>query len=222
MGVNPNFVISATFMIGAALAALAGVMMRRQLRQRALLPWASSPGLKAFTAAVLGGIGNLGRRHGRRRAAGPHRSTGRRLHRRPDRRRVRLELPGRVRLHRADPRADVASVGPAWANVSPTAPEESACHGHSSQPSTVARTIPNGRPRRSRCWHPPAGACSAFVIGTAGGNYWVRVLDIALLYVHAGAGPEHRGRLRRPAGPGLHRVLRGGRLPVRAARVRRT
>ena len=29
---------------------------------------------------------------------------------------------------------------------------------------------------------------------------------------HAGAGPEHRGRLRWPAGPGLYRLLRRGRL----------
>ena len=59
MGVNPDRVISATFMIGAVLAAIAGVM------------WAANygtvqhsmgflPGLKAFTAAVFGGIGNLG------------------------------------------------------------------------------------------------------------------------------------------------------------------
>ncbi|WP_290872924.1 branched-chain amino acid ABC transporter permease [Aquabacterium sp.] len=59
MGVQPDKVISATFMIGAGLAALAGVM------------WAANygsvqhtmgflPGLKAFTAAVFGGIGNLG------------------------------------------------------------------------------------------------------------------------------------------------------------------
>jgi branched-chain amino acid transport system permease protein len=58
MGVKPDTVISATFIIGAVLAALAGVM------------WASNygtvqhgmgflPGLKAFTAAVFGGIGNL-------------------------------------------------------------------------------------------------------------------------------------------------------------------
>jgi branched-chain amino acid transport system permease protein len=58
MGVQPDRVISATFIIGAVLAALAGVM------------WASNygtvqhsmgflPGLKAFTAAVFGGIGNL-------------------------------------------------------------------------------------------------------------------------------------------------------------------
>jgi branched-chain amino acid transport system permease protein len=58
MGVKPDVVISATFVIGAILAAIAGVM------------WAANygtvnhtmgflPGLKAFTAAVFGGIGNL-------------------------------------------------------------------------------------------------------------------------------------------------------------------
>ncbi len=58
MGVKPDTVISATFVIGAVLATIAGVM------------WASNygtvqhtmgflPGLKAFTAAVFGGIGNL-------------------------------------------------------------------------------------------------------------------------------------------------------------------
>lgn len=59
MGIRPDVVISATFIIGAMLAAIAGVM------------WASNygtvqhamgfmPGLKAFVAAVMGGIGNLG------------------------------------------------------------------------------------------------------------------------------------------------------------------
>ena len=58
MGVRPDHIISATFVIGAALAAIAGIM------------WAANygtvqhsmgfmPGLKAFTAAVFGGIGNL-------------------------------------------------------------------------------------------------------------------------------------------------------------------
>ena len=58
MGVKPDFIISLTFVIGASLAAIAGIM------------WALNygtvqhtmgflPGLKAFTAAVFGGIGNL-------------------------------------------------------------------------------------------------------------------------------------------------------------------
>jgi len=59
MGVNPNFVISATFMIGSALAALAGVMIASEYGN-AHFYMGFLPGLKAFTAAVLGGIGNLG------------------------------------------------------------------------------------------------------------------------------------------------------------------
>ena len=59
MGVNPNFVISATFMIGSALAALAGVMIASEYGN-AHFYMGFLPGMKAFTAAVLGGIGNLG------------------------------------------------------------------------------------------------------------------------------------------------------------------
>ncbi len=58
MGVNPNFVISITFMIGGALAALAGVMIATNYGN-AHFYMGFLPGLKAFTAAVLGGIGNL-------------------------------------------------------------------------------------------------------------------------------------------------------------------
>jgi branched-chain amino acid transport system permease protein len=58
MGVRPDMVISATFVIGAALAAVAGVMWAANYGtvQHAM---GFLPGLKAFTAAVLGGIGNL-------------------------------------------------------------------------------------------------------------------------------------------------------------------
>jgi branched-chain amino acid transport system permease protein len=58
MGVRPDTVISATFIIGAALAALAGVMYAANYgsAQHAM---GFMPGLKAFTAAVFGGIGNL-------------------------------------------------------------------------------------------------------------------------------------------------------------------
>ncbi|MDR0458584.1 MAG: branched-chain amino acid ABC transporter permease, partial [Burkholderiaceae bacterium] len=58
MGVNPNFVISATFMIGAAMAAIAGVMMATNYGSVHFY-MGFIPGIKAFTAAVLGGIGNL-------------------------------------------------------------------------------------------------------------------------------------------------------------------
>ena len=58
MGVNPNAVIAATFAIGAALAAIAGVMYA-SLYSVAHFYMGFIPGLKAFTAAVLGGIGNI-------------------------------------------------------------------------------------------------------------------------------------------------------------------
>ena len=58
MGVKPDMVISATFVIGAVLAAIAGVMYASNYgtAQHAM---GFLPGLKAFTAAVFGGIGNL-------------------------------------------------------------------------------------------------------------------------------------------------------------------
>ncbi|MGH8354435.1 MAG: branched-chain amino acid ABC transporter permease [Pseudomonas sp.] len=59
MGVNPNRVVSVTFMLGGALAALAGVMTATNYGS-AHFYMGFLPGLKAFTAAVLGGIGNLG------------------------------------------------------------------------------------------------------------------------------------------------------------------
>jgi branched-chain amino acid transport system permease protein len=59
MGIDANVVISVTFVIGASLAAVAGVMVGTyygiaHYQMGFLL------GLKAFSAAVLGGIGNLG------------------------------------------------------------------------------------------------------------------------------------------------------------------
>jgi branched-chain amino acid transport system permease protein len=58
MGVNPDSVIAMTFAIGAGLAAVAGVMIEATY-QVAHFYMGFIPGLKAFTAAVLGGIGNI-------------------------------------------------------------------------------------------------------------------------------------------------------------------
>ncbi|BET26432.1 amino acid/amide ABC transporter membrane protein 1 (HAAT family) [Limnobacter thiooxidans] len=58
MGINPNTVIAATFVIGAALAGVAGVMVATNYSV-AHFYMGFLPGLKAFTAAVLGGIGNI-------------------------------------------------------------------------------------------------------------------------------------------------------------------
>lgn len=59
MGININHVISLTFMVGAALGAIAGVMVGTYYGI-ANYTMGFILGLKAFSAAVLGGIGNLG------------------------------------------------------------------------------------------------------------------------------------------------------------------
>jgi len=58
MGVNVNRVISATFAIGSALAAAGGVMVG--IYYNAVWPYMGMmAGMKAFAAAVLGGIGSV-------------------------------------------------------------------------------------------------------------------------------------------------------------------
>ena len=58
MGINVNTTISVTFAIGSALAAVAGVLLCSAYPK--LVPTTGSmPGIKAFTAAVFGGIGSI-------------------------------------------------------------------------------------------------------------------------------------------------------------------
>ena len=58
MGINVNQTISITFAIGSALAAVAGVLLCSTVPT--LAPTTGSmPGIKAFTAAVFGGIGSI-------------------------------------------------------------------------------------------------------------------------------------------------------------------
>ena len=58
MGVDVNQTISVTFAIGSALAAVAGVLLCSSYP--VLQPTTGSmPGIKAFTAAVFGGIGSI-------------------------------------------------------------------------------------------------------------------------------------------------------------------
>ena len=58
MGINVNRTISLTFAIGSALAAIAGVLLCSY--SPSLMPTTGSmPGIKAFTAAVFGGIGSI-------------------------------------------------------------------------------------------------------------------------------------------------------------------
>lgn len=59
MGVNVNKIVSITFLIGSALAG-AGAMMNATALGTPLSPfYGIQPGVKAFVAAVLGGIGNI-------------------------------------------------------------------------------------------------------------------------------------------------------------------
>jgi branched-chain amino acid transport system permease protein len=58
MGVDANRVVVVTFAVGAALAAVAGVMWGANYAS-AQFAMGFVPGLKAFSAAVLGGIGNI-------------------------------------------------------------------------------------------------------------------------------------------------------------------
>ncbi len=58
MGINVNRIISFTFVLGSALAAVAGVLV--SIRSPKVDPLMGlMPGIKAFVAAVLGGIGNV-------------------------------------------------------------------------------------------------------------------------------------------------------------------
>ncbi|MCR5482030.1 MAG: branched-chain amino acid ABC transporter permease [Clostridia bacterium] len=58
MGINVNQAISTTFAIGSALAAVAGVLLCSSYPT--LMPTTGAmPGIKAFTAAVFGGIGSI-------------------------------------------------------------------------------------------------------------------------------------------------------------------
>ncbi len=58
MGINVNIIIMITFAIGSALAALASVFFL--LKAPTMMPtFGSLPGIKAFTAAVIGGIGSI-------------------------------------------------------------------------------------------------------------------------------------------------------------------
>lgn len=60
MGINVDFVIAMTFLIGSALAGAAGVMTGLISPVGSLNPYMGfGAGLKAFTAAVVGGIGNI-------------------------------------------------------------------------------------------------------------------------------------------------------------------
>ena len=79
MGINVNRTISMTFAIGSALAAIAGVLLCSY--SPVLQPTTGAmPGIKAFDAAVFGGIGSIPRRLCRWHSHRHHRGDGAGLH----------------------------------------------------------------------------------------------------------------------------------------------
>ena len=58
MGINTNRIIAITFAIGSALAAVAGYLMLCKAPSLSVT-FGAMPGIKAFTAAVIGGIGSI-------------------------------------------------------------------------------------------------------------------------------------------------------------------
>ena len=58
MGINTNRIIAITFAIGSALAAIAGYLMLCKAPSLTIT-FGAMPGIKAFTAAVIGGIGSI-------------------------------------------------------------------------------------------------------------------------------------------------------------------
>jgi hypothetical protein len=98
MGVNTDRVITISFAIGSALAAAGGILWAIKFPQINPL-MGVMPGLKAFIAAVLGGIGNLTGRGDRRVRAGRGRDPDRGFF--PP----ACRLPRRLRLYHPDPAA---------------------------------------------------------------------------------------------------------------------
>jgi branched-chain amino acid transport system permease protein len=58
VGINVNRIVSATFIVGGLLAACAGIMMG-SYDGVAKYDMGFTPGIKGFTAAILGGAGNI-------------------------------------------------------------------------------------------------------------------------------------------------------------------
>ena len=59
MGINVNRTIVTTFAVGGAMAGIAGILWGLLFRS-VIATTGFLPGIKAFTAAVVGGVGNLG------------------------------------------------------------------------------------------------------------------------------------------------------------------
>ena len=154
-------------------------MVGRQLRHCALLHHGFVLGLKAFTAAVLGGIGNLGGAMAGGLLLGVIEASARATLAIDVSRRIwgsGQQLPGRVRLLRIDRRAGLPAVGPdgrAGGGASVRAPDTGR-----------ANSGGLGRiPREWVGWRPSPSRLRCFRSWPCLGTAWVRIIDFALLYV---------------------------------------
>ncbi len=109
MGINVDRIIVVAFALGAVLAAIAGVSQGLQ-NNNIDFRMGFLAGLKAFTAAVLGGIGNVDGRRRRWPGARRRRGDGHAVH--PGSVRWRF-LEGRLGLRDPDPGTGVQAAGPA-------------------------------------------------------------------------------------------------------------
>ncbi len=232
MGININTVIALTFVIGAGLGAVAGVMVGTyygiaQYQMGFIL------GLKAFSAAVLGGIGNLagamlgGVLLGLIEALGAgyvgdltnlcqladwSDAIARRCVDDPNLTLFGSQLPGRVRVPGADRRAHLPAVRAAG-----RARQRPRLGGSPCSHSSTGRRI---RAARGSASSLVAVALARAAVRAGGDRHRMGAHHESRDPVRAAvARPQHRRRLRRAARPRLHRVLRGRRVRLRAARL---
>ncbi len=234
MGININTVIALTFVIGAALGAVAGVMVGTYYGI-AHYQMGFILGLKAFSAAVLGGIGNLagamlggvllgiiealgagyvGDLTNLCQLSGWSDAIAQRCADDPNLTLFGSQLPGRVRVPRADRRAHLPAVGPARrARLRSRLTDP-----RSRDPLIDLESNPRVRVGRRLRWSRSRSLAAAVRAHRdrhgVGAHHQPRDPVRA-----ARARTQHRRRLRRPARPRLHRVLRGRRLRLRAARL---
>ena len=224
LGIDVNRTIALTFFIGSAMAG----RRRRDVRARRSSQISNTigflAGLKAFTAAVVGGIGSIPGRDDRRPVHRPLRVVQPQLHldqySRPD----RVRDPDR---DDADPaRPGIFGQRAAAEGLSPRMSPRSASTSGSRAPASVA-TQATGL--RAGCSRAPTsasaggrGSRSLALVGlrrsaSSATNVNLQTVGVQLPAVRdPRARAQHRRRLGRPARPRLHRVLRLRRVRLRA------
>jgi branched-chain amino acid transport system permease protein len=197
MGVNVDRVISATFVIGAAIAAIAGVMVSAYYGL-AHYYMGFMLGLKAFSAAVLGGIGNIAGAMLGGLLLGVIEALGAGY--------IGDITGGFLGSHYQDVFAFFVLILVLVFRPSGLMGERVA---------EAVHEVP-GRPARLTLVLLAASllADPALRGGRGSGQFLGAHARFRPALRVAGPGPEHRGGLRRPARSGLHRLLRPGRLSL--------